>query len=666
MKNTTESFRASILAVGVLLLLGGTWAKAQETVTGSATRGPAVIPKPMKMKRSSGHFVLRADTRILVDAGSAEVFNVGRYLSDRLGPATGLGLVVQQTSKAKPPEGSILLTTRNAEQELGEEGYELTVTEDYVVLRAPRAAGVFRGVQTVRQLLPPQIESRVKIPGIEWAIPCLEIVDKPRFRWRGSLLDSCRHFLTKDFVKRYIDLLAYHKMNRLHWHLCEDQGWCIEIKKYPRLTEIGAWRGEGKNRYGGFYTQEDVKEIVEYAKSRYIMVVPEIEMPGHCTAALASYPELSCTGGPFEVSTQRGIHTEVYCAGNDKVFGFLEDVLSEVIELFPAPYIHIGGDECPKDRWEKCPKCQARIKAEGLKNEEELQSYFIKRIEKFLLTRNRRLIGWDEILEGGLAPAATVQSWRGMEGAIAAARAGHDVIVSPTSHCYLDHTHSVTSLEKIYSFEPIPEELTTQQAKHILGGEGNMWTDRTAQELVDCWVFPRLTALAEVLWSQKNARDWRDFTNRMQQHYQRLDVMGVNFFRPIPARRIARWQPRDIPVASKTFEWDITNHLDALGRGRLPARRMAGELFVILVYGQGKHGVVIEGVKLLEDGKEVARDKHKVFNGWSNLYATYRLSLGYHRSEASYKIRIKLRGEGGTNSWGSVWLSRYPLPPDIY
>jgi hexosaminidase len=610
----------------------------------------------MKMELNDGHFVLKAETGILVDKGSPEVFSIGRYLCDRLGPATGLSLAVQES--VGQPKGSIVLTTQNASRYLGEEGYELTVTKDFVVLRAVEPAGLFRGVQTIRQLLPPPIESRAKVPGIEWAIRCVEIVDRPRFGWRGSLLDSCRHFLTKDFVKRYIDLLAYHKMNRLHWHLCEDQGWCIEIKKYPKLTEIGAWRGEWKNRFGGFYTQEDVKEIVEYAKSRYIMVVPEIEMPGHCTAALTSYPELSCTGGPFEVSTKRGIHKDVYCGGNEKVFKFLEDVLSEVVELFPAPYIHIGGDECPKDRWKKCSKCQARIRSEGLKDEDGLQSYFVKRIEKFLLSKNRRLIGWDEILEGGLAPGATVQSWRGMKGAVAAARAGHDVIVSPTSHCYLDYTHTRTSLEKVYSFEPVPEGLTAQQAKHILGGEGNMWTDRTAQELVDSWVFPRLAALAEVLWSPKGTREWKDFSARMGGHYAHLDVMGVNFFRPIPTRRIASWQPRDIALVSKTFEWDITNHVDAMGRGR--------ELFVIVVYGQGKHGVVVEGVELLEDRKQLNRDLHKAFSGWSNLYSTYRLSLARRQPEASYGIRVKLRGEGGTDSWGSVWLSRHPLPPDIY
>jgi hexosaminidase len=656
MKRITENLKTFVSSIVLVFLVSATGAEAQETPSVPAALGPAVVPKPMKMKSNSGHFVLKAETRVLVDKGAPEVFSIGRYLSERLGPATGLSLAVQES--VGQPKGSIVLTTQNASPYLGEEGYELTVTKDSVVLCAVEPAGLFRGVQTIRQLLPPAIESRAKVPGIEWAIRCVEIVDRPRFAWRGSLLDSCRHFLTKDFVKRYIDLLAYHKMNRLHWHLCEDQGWCIEIKKYPKLTEIGAWRGEGKNRFGGFYTQEDVKEIVEYAKSRHIMVVPEIEMPGHCTAALTSYPELSCTGGPFEVSTKRGIHKDVYCGGNDKVFKFLEDVLSEVVELFPAPYVHIGGDECPKGRWKECSKCQARIKSEGLKDEDELQSYFIKRMEKFLLSKNRRLIGWDEILEGGLAPSATVQSWRGMKGAVAAAQAGHDVIVSPTSHCYLDYTHTRTSLEKVYSFEPVPEGLTAQQGKHILGGEGNMWTDRTAQELVDSWVFPRLAALAELLWSPKELREWKDFSERLEGHYARLDVMGVNFFRPIPTRRIASWQPRDILPVPKTFEWDITNHIDAMGRGR--------ELFVIVVYGQGKHGVVVEGVELLEDRKQLNRDLHKAFSGWSNLYSTYRLSLTRRQPEASYSIKVKLRGEGGTDSWGSVWLSRHPLPPDIY
>jgi hexosaminidase len=384
-------------------------------------------------------------------------------------------------------------------------------------------------------------------------IPAAQIVDQPRYRWRGMLLDCGRHFMDKAFVKRYIDLLAYHKMNVLHWHLTEDQGWRIEIKKYPKLAEISAWRkttrsseltADPQGRYGGFYSQDDVREVVEYARSRYITVVPEIEMPGHSQAALAAYPELSCTGGPFEVQTEWGIHKEVYCAGNDKTFQFLEDVLTEVVELFPSEFIHVGGDECPKDRWKACQKCQARIKAEGLKDEHELQSYFIRRMERFLNSKGRRLVGWDEILEGGLAPNATVQSWRGLKGAIAAATTGHDVVSSPTSNCYLDYAQmrmlgeptwmGYLPLERAYAFEPTPAELTEQQAKHVLGLEGNMWTEWAPQSRVDWQVFPRLCALAEVGWSPGELRDWDDFQRRMATHYQRLDELGVTYFVPPP------------------------------------------------------------------------------------------------------------------------------------
>lgn len=519
----------------------------------------AVIPGPKQIRLTGGQFELKFTTTIYAQSGSDEIKQIANYLAERLRPATGLGLMVLDESKAKLPDDSILLTTVNADKELSREGYELTVTEKNIVIRASQPAGLFYGVQTLRQLLPAQIESSKKIPAANWAIRCVEIKDKPRFSWRGSLLDCCRHFLTKDFVKRYIDLLAYHKMNRLHWHITEDQGWRIEIKKYPKLTEIGAWRntGEGdlyekpeeipeqdRNKvYGGYYTQEDVKEIVAYAKSRYVMVVPEIEMPGHSLAALACYPQLSCTGGPFEVKTTWGRGHDVYCGGNDEVFEFLQDVLTEVIELFPSPYIHIGGDECPKERWEKCPKCQARIKAEGLKDVHELQSYFIKRIEKFLLSKNRKLIGWDEILEGGVAPSAIVQSWRGTEGAIAAAKSGHDTILSPSTHCYFDYPETkkelasypdwmaALPLKKVYSFEPVPEGLTAQQSKHILGGEGNVWTEFITQKNVDSKVWPRLTALAEVLWSAKDSRNWKDFSSRLKTHCRRFDMMSVNYYR---------------------------------------------------------------------------------------------------------------------------------------
>jgi hexosaminidase len=363
------------------------------------------------------------------------------------------------------------------------------------------------------------------------------------------LLDCGRHFMTKDFVKRYIDLLAYHKLNVLHWHLTEDQGWRIEIKKYPRLTAEGAWRPatradeqprDDRGCYGGFYSQDDIREVVAYAASRYVTIVPEIELPGHCLAALAAYPELSCTGGPLAVATQWGIYDDVYCAGNDRVFEFLDDVLTEVVALFPAPYIHVGGDEVPKTRWQACPKCQARMKAEHLADERELQSYFIRRVEQMLTKRGRRLIGWDEILEGGLPPRATVQSWRGMDGALAAARAGHDVISSPTSHCYIDYPQGPDptmptwmkqiTLETIYSFEPTATELTAEQARHVLGAEANLWTEYAPQPHVDHQAFPRLCALAELTWSPAEKRDFGDFSRRMGVHYQRLDALGVEYY----------------------------------------------------------------------------------------------------------------------------------------
>ncbi len=492
-----------------------------------------IVPRPAQVEAGAGAFRITPTTSIVVVPGSPELRTVGAYLAEGLRQSAGYGLAVTVGDGESVPDGAILLTTEGARGSMGDEGYALTVEAARVVVRAPTAGGLFYGVQTIRQLVSPG-ESAAR------SIPCVRVVDAPRYRWRGMLLDCCRHFMTKAFVKRYIDLLAYHKMNVLHWHLTEDQGWRIEIKKYPKLTEIGAWRGAGDAKHGGFYSRGDIKEIVAYAASRHVTVVPEIEMPGHALAALASYAELSCTGGPFEVGTRWGVYGDVYCAGNDKTFAFLEDVLSEVLELFPSPFIHIGGDECPKDRWKTCPRCQARIEAEGLADEHELQSYFIRRIEKFLNGKGRRLIGWDEILEGGLAPNATVQSWRGLGGAVAAARAGHDVISSPTSHCYLDYAQvrhpteptqmGFINLETVYGFEPMPAELTPEEARHVLGAEGNIWTEHAPQERVDHQVFPRLCALAEVMWSPAEARDWDDFRTRMNTHYRRLDSLGVTYF----------------------------------------------------------------------------------------------------------------------------------------
>lgn len=426
---------------------------------------------------------------------------------------------------------------------LPDEWYSLTVEAERIRLASPTEEGLFRGSRTVLQLLEHGSDTGT--------LPCLSITDAPRFPWRGMHLDVCRHFFPVDFVKRYIDLLAHYKMNTFHWHLTEDQGWRIEIKKYPKLTEVGAWRGGSQvgpySRreydsipYGGFYTQEQIRDVVAYAAARHITVVPEIEMPGHAMAALASYPALGCTGGPYEVQKGWGVFDDVFCAGNDSVFTVLEDILTEVMALFPGEYIHIGGDECPKERWKTCSKCQGRMKVEGLKDEHALQSYFIQRIEKFVNSKGRKIIGWDEILEGGLAPNAAVMSWRGTEGGIAAARSGHYAVMSPGSHCYFDHYQGdpaneplaiggYTTVQKVYSYEPIPAELKPEEHRYIHGAQGNVWTEYIlTTDHVEYMAVPRMLALAEVLWTPKERRNEADFIRRLEAEFPRLSAMGVN------------------------------------------------------------------------------------------------------------------------------------------
>lgn len=487
----------------------------------------SLIPKPQQFTIKVGSFILNSQTVI---SYSDESKIIASYLKDYLKSSFDVETKLSEQKTAN----SIKIVLRDVENiNNNPEGYHLLVTKDNILIEANSNHGLFYGVQTLKQMLP------LKTTNDNIEIPCVEIYDYPKFKWRGLNLDCCRHFMSKDFIKRYIDLLAFQKMNVLHWHLTEDQGWRIEIKKYPELTKIGAFRKyDDGTVYGGYYSQDDIKEIVQYAKERFITVVPEIEMPGHSTAAIATYPELSCTGGPFEVGTLWGIYKDIYCAGNEKTFEFLENVLTEVIELFPSKYIHIGGDEAPKERWQNCEKCQLRIKEENLADEHQLQSYFIKRIEKFLNSKGREIIGWDEILEGGLAPGATVQSWRGTKGAIDAAKMNHDVIVSPTSHCYFDYPIETTDVPKVYSFNPVPDELTDEEAEHVLGSEGNMWTEYAPQHLVDYRLFPRLTALAEVLWTYPFERNYSDFSNRLQSFYDRLDAMNVNYYFEIPPLNI--------------------------------------------------------------------------------------------------------------------------------
>jgi hexosaminidase len=493
---------------------------------------PAVIPQPVKMQVHDGAFTFDAETKIFV---TKETRREGEYLAELLAVPTGIDLPVSDSLPDDKCKNCVLLKTSADSGVLGAEGYRLTVTGDRIVAEAATAAGVFYACQTLRQLLPAAIESECPVGGVAWKVPCVEIEDRPRYEWRGLMLDPGHNFLTKEFTKRYIDAMALYKMNRLHWHLT-DMGWAIEIKQYPELTKIENWPPivpRWRRAYGkctqGFYTQDDVREIVAYAAERHVTIVPEIELPGHSSAALACYPELLCPNWKSTVEkTDSYFHYPInYCAGNEKTFEFLEGVLSEVIDMFPSPYIHIGGDERVRGAWKACPRCQARIKEEGLANEDELQSYFVKRMDAFVRSKGRQIIGWTEIMEGGLAPEATVQSWLDAKHAVEAASKGHDVIMSTNQSCYLNY-RGVT-LEKAYAFEPTPPGLSPEAAKHILGVEPCLWG--FGQHRHDELVFPRLCAYAEVGWSPKDARDWGNFKTRLKPHGRRLDELGINYRR---------------------------------------------------------------------------------------------------------------------------------------
>ncbi len=514
----------------------------------------SVVPLLQSAAVEPGTFTVSAQTAIVVEPDDEAITGAARYLADRLSAAAGAPLSVSREASAQAA-GAIVFKTA-ADPALGAEAYRLHVAADGVALEAASPAGFFYGAQTVLQLLPVDVFSG-KSATAPLTLPCVDIQDAPRLPWRAMMLDCSRHFFPKEFVLKYIDFLAMHKMNTFHWHLTDDQGWRIEIKKYPRLTEVGAWRvdredkhwnarppqaAEDKATYGGFYTQQDILEVIDYARSRFITVVPEIEMPGHCLSALASYPEFSCKGGPFTVPPG-GVWPilDVYCPGNEGTFKFVENILGEVCDLFPGAYIHIGGDEVDKATWKACPKCQARIVKEGLKDEEELQSYFVRRIEKFINSKGKTLIGWDEILQGGLAPNAAVMSWRGTEGGIAAARAGHDVVMSPTSNCYFDYYQGDPASEppgiggylpisRVYAFDPTPAELTPEEAAHIIGAQANLWTEYVpTTEHAEYMTFPRIAAIAEIGWTPQDKRDWTDFTYRMQKQFARYRQAGIHY-----------------------------------------------------------------------------------------------------------------------------------------
>jgi hexosaminidase len=482
-----------------------------------------VVPRPDSIELDSGAYVLRSPVRIVVATPSRRLREIAGLLRGWLASPSGFRVVV---ARGAPRRGDIALALDRAAGD-SPEAYTLTVSPTGIRIAAPGTEGVLWGAQTLRQLLPPAFEDAASRGTRSWSIPALVIHDAPRFGWRGSMMDAGRHFFPAPFVKRFVDLLSRYKMNVLHWHLTDDQGWRLEIRHWPRLTDVGAWRTEADgSRYGGFYTQAEVRSVVEYARLRGVTVVPEIEMPGHSVAAIASYPTLGCTGDSIAVANTWGVHQDVYCP-REKTFSFLEDVLAQVLDLFPSRYIHIGGDEVPKDRWRACADCQELMRAERLKNEAELESWFVGRIESWLNARGRQLVGWDEITEGGLAPNAVVEVWRDTATIAAVARQGHAVIAAPGSHTYLDHGPGSLTLERVYSFQPIPASLTPEEGAHILGGEAPLWSEGITTANFDVMAFPRLLAFSEALWS-RGPRDLADFRRRMAAgQAPRLAALGV-------------------------------------------------------------------------------------------------------------------------------------------
>ena len=517
----------------LLLLIG--------LVVVATANAQGIIPNPKKQELRPGVFQLMNGT--VLTYATADCKEAAVLLRQQIQMYQGISLVLQE----KPSPNMPFIRLEQGVSKKHAERYRINVTPDQVLIQGASKAGLINGIASFVQM------STLRNEGLAEA-HSVRIDDEPAFAWRGMHLDVCRHFFSKDEVKRYIDYLALYKMNVFHWHLTDDQGWRIEIKKYPLLTGVGGYRKEtivGRQsdtarfdgiRYGGFYTQDEVREVVAYAASRNITVVPEIEMPGHALAALAAYPAFSCNGGPIEVGTKWGVFDDVYCPGKDSTFLFLQDILDEVCSLFPSTYIHIGGDECVKNRWKQCARCQARMKAEGLKNEEELQSYFVQRIERYLNGKGRQMIGWDEILEGGLAPNAAVMSWRGTSGGIAAAKLKHKVIMTPGKPCYFDHYQDrdrlkeplaiggFNPLDSVYSYHPLPKELSTKEQRYILGAQGNVWTEYMPDfKEVEYMSLPRMAALSEVLWTPDKKKNYGDFLVRLRYHTVLLDRIGAMY-----------------------------------------------------------------------------------------------------------------------------------------
>lgn len=542
-----KALRFSIIAS--MLLVAAACSQAVHEEAGTVS----IIPQPRYVQMDEGTFRIDKDTKIFLDEPVEEYMRIAGFLNERLLAAAGFSLEITDEMTA---DGNVIFFMNAG---LPSEAYGIHVEPNRIVIDYGDGAGAFYALQTIFQLLPEEIFADSRQRGVKWEIPCLAMEDAPRFKYRGMHLDVCLHYFDLDFLKKYIDIMALHKVNRFHWHLTEDQGWRLEIKKYPLLTEKGQWRKEtvvgslnsgvyDGTPYGGYYSQEQVRDLVQYAAERYVTIIPEIELPGHALAAIACYPELSCgLEDHYETATKWGVFKQVYCP-KETTFEFLEDVFDEVFELFPSEVVHIGGDECPKASWKACPHCQALIRKLGLKDEYELQSWFVTRMEKYINSKGREIIGWDEILQGGLAPNAKVMSWLGEEGGIQAARQHHEVVMAPHQKYYLDYWQAdpdseplamggPTTLKTMYEYEPVPEVLTPEEARYIIGVEGCVWTEyMDSPERVEYMAWPRMCAIAETGWTQ-TGKDWDGFTRRLETHLGRLDRLDVGyckaFFNPL-------------------------------------------------------------------------------------------------------------------------------------
>lgn len=628
----------------------------------------SIIPAPAQVEIRVGSFTLTSSTTI-VAGGTAKRY--AKQLQGYLQPATALDLPLANA----PTPGSIVLRL-DPQAGQGPEGYVLSVMPHRVDLSAQTPAGLFYGIQTIRQLLPAEIFRRSKVTGARWTMPSVIVRDQPRFGWRGAHMDVSRHFMPKEFILKFLDLMALHKLNVFHWHLTDDMGWRVEIKKFPKLTSAigsgtdysemnpaGATRSVNQ-RPGGYYTQDDVREIVRYAADRQITVLPEIEMPGHSLAIIKAYPEW----GNMQQTLAAGADAK-HIENWDNVFNVddstisaIKQILDEVLALFPSKFIHIGGDEVWKDPWKKNPRAQEKMKALGLKNEEELQSWFIRQFDAYLLAKKRRLIGWDEILEGGLAPNAAVMSWRGEAGGIAAAKAGHDVVMAPNDQTYFDHYQSrftdkepkaiggFTSLQEVYGYEPIPKELTPEEGKRVLGAQAQLWSEFIPHpKHMEYMAYPRLSALSEVVWSPKASRNYENFLGRMESHFKRLDVLDVNYRRMDPAGPdpVGGWKSGETSESWAVKEWDLSQYLKA-----------AGDYDLLFLFSGGGHRLDIEWVELVENGQPISRDEHPGRAGGEHKDNRYKLSLKQVKPGAKYVVRANVRSDGGNDSNGDIYLFR--------